>query len=179
MRCASTFAVAGRSRCAFDSAAFTYCNVWNISTFQSKNRSISADPRLVMERTCCSPGTLFTASSRGRVTVTIIWSIFSVGLPPGRLVDDAAGAAAGGAGASLPGRPDARRDCGHVGCAAGHGEEPLAAWTEAAASQGGEPFEGVCPSEGAGKWTLNPWTTLNETALSKSCGRHSNAALRR
>ena len=46
-----------------------------MSTFQSKKRSISADPRLVMERTFCSPGTLFTASSRGRVMVTIIWSI--------------------------------------------------------------------------------------------------------
>ncbi len=75
MRCASTFAPAGNSRRALDSAAFTYCNVWNISTFQSKNRSISADPRLVMERTCCRPGTLLTASSSGRVTVTIIWSM--------------------------------------------------------------------------------------------------------
>ena len=35
-------------------------------------RSTSADPRLVTERTFCKPGTLFTASSMGRVTVTSI-----------------------------------------------------------------------------------------------------------
>ena len=46
-----------------------------MSTFQSKNRSISAEPRLVMERTSSRPGTLLTASSMGRVTVTIIWSM--------------------------------------------------------------------------------------------------------
>src|SRR5207248_2363274 len=51
------------------------CSVWNISTFQSKNKSTSAEPRLVIERTCCRPGTLFTASSSGRVMVTIIWSM--------------------------------------------------------------------------------------------------------
>src|SRR5260370_19820175 len=74
-RWASTFALAGSSVCARDSAALTYCNVWNMSTFQSKKRSISAEPRLVMDLTFSSPGTLFTASSRGRVMVTIIWSI--------------------------------------------------------------------------------------------------------
>ena len=46
-----------------------------MSTFQSKNKSISADPRLVIDRTCRRPGTLFTDSSIGRVIVTIIWSI--------------------------------------------------------------------------------------------------------
>src|SRR5205823_10368346 len=46
-----------------------------MSTFQLKKRSISADPRLVVDLTSSSPGTLFTASSIGRVTVTIIWSI--------------------------------------------------------------------------------------------------------
>ena len=46
-----------------------------MSTCQSKNKSISADPRLVMERTCCKPGTLLTDSSIGRVMVTIIWSM--------------------------------------------------------------------------------------------------------
>src|SRR5262249_20804796 len=75
MRCASTLALEGSSGCTREIAALTYCNVWNISTFQLKNRSISAEPRLVMDRTCCRPGTLFTASSIGRVTVTIIWSI--------------------------------------------------------------------------------------------------------
>src|SRR5438045_9748271 len=72
---AMTFAVGGISRCTREMAAFTYCSVWNMSTFQSKKRSISAEPRLVMERTCSRPGTLFTASSIGRVIVTIIWSI--------------------------------------------------------------------------------------------------------
>ena len=46
-----------------------------MSTFQSNDKSISADPRLVVERTSSSPATLFTASSRGRVMVTSIWSI--------------------------------------------------------------------------------------------------------
>ena len=44
-------------------------------TFQSKKRLMSADPRLVVERTISRPGTLFMASSMGRVTVTCIWSI--------------------------------------------------------------------------------------------------------
>ena len=57
------------------SAASTSCSVSIMSTFQLKNRSISAEPRLVMERTCCSPGTLLHASSTGRVIVTIIWSM--------------------------------------------------------------------------------------------------------
>ena len=37
-------------------AALTYCSVWNMSTFQSKNRSISAEPRLVIDRTSLQPG---------------------------------------------------------------------------------------------------------------------------
>ncbi len=44
-------------------------------TFQLKNRLTSAEPRLVMERTCSRPGTLFIASSTGRVTITCIWLI--------------------------------------------------------------------------------------------------------
>src|SRR5437016_3964515 len=66
IRLATTVAVGGISGCTREIAAFTYCNVWNMSTFQSKKRSISAEPRLVMERTCCNPGTLLTASSTGR-----------------------------------------------------------------------------------------------------------------
>src|SRR5579871_3742396 len=46
-----------------------------MSMSQRKYRSISADPRLVTERTVSNPGTLLTASSNGRVIVTIIWSI--------------------------------------------------------------------------------------------------------
>src|SRR5579885_1251068 len=72
---ATIFAVGGSSDWMREIAEFTYCSVWNMSTFQLKNRSISAEPRLVFERTSCNPGTLFTASSIGRVTVTIIWSI--------------------------------------------------------------------------------------------------------
>src|SRR5437588_4919914 len=75
MRWASIFADAGSSACTRESVAFTYRRVWNISTSQVKNRSISAEPRLVTEGTFCKPGTLFTASSTGRVMVTIIWSI--------------------------------------------------------------------------------------------------------
>ncbi len=77
---------------AATSAASTSCSVVTMSTCQSKNKSISAEPRLVMERTCCSPGTLLTDSSMGRVMVTIIWSM---GITPlstpmttrGKLVD--------------------------------------------------------------------------------------------
>src|SRR5512135_2534989 len=75
MRCAMMVAVEGNSGCTREMAAFTYCKVWNMSTSQEKNRSISADPRLVMERTSCKLGTLFTDSSIGRVMVTIIWSV--------------------------------------------------------------------------------------------------------
>ncbi len=68
-------AVGGNCARTCDSAASTSCSVVTMSTCQSKNRSISADPRLVIERTCCKPGTLFTDSSIGRVMVTIIWSM--------------------------------------------------------------------------------------------------------
>src|ERR1700676_4281559 len=47
-RWASTFALDGSSVCARDSAALTYCSVWNMSTFQSKKRTISEEPRLGM-----------------------------------------------------------------------------------------------------------------------------------
>src|SRR5580698_1957078 len=75
IRFATTLAVGGSSGCTRATAAFTYCSVWNISTFQLKNRLISTDPRLVIERTVSRPGTLFIASSIGRVTVTCIWSM--------------------------------------------------------------------------------------------------------
>src|ERR1051326_8619465 len=68
-------AVEGSSLWMREIAAFTYCSVWNISTSQWKYRSTSAEPRLVVERTVSRPGTLLTASSMGRVTVTIIWSM--------------------------------------------------------------------------------------------------------
>src|SRR5450432_3695193 len=75
IRFAAIVAVGGRSCWTREIAEFTYCRAWNMSIFQLKYRSISADPRLVVDRTSSSPGTLFTASSIGRVTVTIIWSI--------------------------------------------------------------------------------------------------------
>src|SRR5438874_6769503 len=56
MRWASIFADAGSSACTRESVAFTYRRVWNISTSQVKNRSISAEPRLVTEGTFCKPG---------------------------------------------------------------------------------------------------------------------------
>ena len=46
-----------------------------MSTSQLKDKSTSADPRLVVERTSSRPGTLLTAFSMGRVMVTSIWSI--------------------------------------------------------------------------------------------------------
>ena len=51
----------------------------NISTFQSKKRLTSAEPRLVVERTVSRPGTELTASSMGCVMVT---SICSTGMTP-------------------------------------------------------------------------------------------------
>src|ERR1700745_945022 len=68
-------AVEGRVLWTRATAAFTYCSVWNMSTFQLKNRSISAEPRLVIDRMRSNPGTELTTSSIGRVTVTCIWSI--------------------------------------------------------------------------------------------------------
>ncbi len=65
-------AVAGSSGCTCASAAFTNCSEVTMSTFQLKNRLTSAVPRLVVERTVTRPGTLFTASSMGRVIVTSI-----------------------------------------------------------------------------------------------------------
>src|ERR1700751_1080350 len=75
IRLGTMVAVGGSSGCTRAMAAFTYCSVVNISTFQLKKRLISAEPRLVVERTSSSPGTLLTASSIGRVIVTIIWSM--------------------------------------------------------------------------------------------------------
>ena len=74
-RCVWILAVGGKVLRVFASAASTSWSVVTMSTFQSKKRSISAEPRLVMERTSSSPGTLLTASSIGRVMVTIIWSM--------------------------------------------------------------------------------------------------------
>ena len=73
-------------------AEFTCSSVCAMSTLQSKDKSTSAEPRLVVERTSSRPGTLFTASSIGRVIVTSIWSM---GITPlstpmmirGKLVD--------------------------------------------------------------------------------------------
>src|SRR6185312_3767304 len=73
------FAVEGRLCCTVASAAFTICSVRYISTDQSKKRLTSAEPRLVVERTVTSPGTLFTALSIGLVIAT---SICSTGITP-------------------------------------------------------------------------------------------------
>ena len=67
-------ALAGRDWRTVASAASASCSVWNMSTLQSKNRSTSAEPREVMDRTVTNPGTLFTASSMGLVMVTCICS---------------------------------------------------------------------------------------------------------
>src|SRR5207237_1227223 len=73
--CVSIFAVGGRLDATRDKVESTRCRVWYISTFQSKNRSISASPRLVIDRTDFNPGMLFMASSIGRVMVTCICSM--------------------------------------------------------------------------------------------------------
>src|SRR5215831_7599685 len=75
IRFAVIFAVGGSVACTRAMAAFTSSSVRYISTFQEKNRSISAVPRLVMLHRWSRPGTVLTASSMGRVTVTSIWSI--------------------------------------------------------------------------------------------------------
>src|ERR1035441_4064605 len=74
-RCVLMLADGGSVLRVLDSAASTSWSVVTMLTFQSKNKSISAEPRLVIDRTCLSPGTLFTDSSMGRVMVTIIWSM--------------------------------------------------------------------------------------------------------
>ena len=68
------FAVGGSSDWIFESAASVNCSVRNMSTFQSKKRLTSAEPRLVVLRTVCRPGTEFIASSIGLVIVTCICS---------------------------------------------------------------------------------------------------------
>ncbi len=67
-------AVAGSVCWTLLRAASTSCRVRNMSTFQSKKRLTSAEPRLVVERTVSRPGTLLTASSMGLVMVTCICS---------------------------------------------------------------------------------------------------------
>src|SRR5580698_1945412 len=74
-RLAVNLHVAGSKDCARAKAALTSSSVRFMSAFQLKNRSISAVPRLVMENKWSSPGTTLTASSRGLVTVTSIWSM--------------------------------------------------------------------------------------------------------
>ncbi len=74
-RFAVTLAVGGRVDSTRVIAAFTRSSVWNMSTFQEKNRSSSAEPRLVIDRTFSSPWTALSESSTGRVMVTSIWSI--------------------------------------------------------------------------------------------------------
>src|ERR1700761_1563931 len=68
------FTIGGSDCCTLLSAASTSCSVWYISTPQAKNRLTSADPRLVVERTVTSPGTMLIASSIGLVMVTCICS---------------------------------------------------------------------------------------------------------
>src|SRR5271155_1941 len=72
-------AVTGSDCSTLFNAEFTSSSVRNMSTDQSKKRLTSAVPRLVVERTTCSPGTLLTASSIGLVMVT---SICSTGITP-------------------------------------------------------------------------------------------------
>src|SRR5580693_7991897 len=79
IRFATTLAVDGSSGCARESAAFTYCRVWNISTFQLKKRSISAEPRLVIDRTSCVPGLqdVRSITSRGSAEIDLFfdWNV--------------------------------------------------------------------------------------------------------
>src|ERR1019366_999653 len=67
-------AVVGRFWRTLERAALAYSSVWNISTFQSKKRETSAEPREVVDRTVSNPGTLLTASSMGLVMATCICS---------------------------------------------------------------------------------------------------------
>src|SRR6266481_4517861 len=74
-RCVSNLAVGGSDDCVRATTASTRCSVKIMSEPQSKNKSTSAEPRLVIDRTLVNPGTLLTASSSGRVIVTSIWSM--------------------------------------------------------------------------------------------------------
>ncbi len=72
-------AVDGNELCTLEMAASTIWSDSSMLTLQLKNRLISAEPRLVVERTSSRPGTVRTASSSGRVIVT---SICSIGITP-------------------------------------------------------------------------------------------------
>ncbi len=74
-RCVSNLAVGGSEDCTRATTASTRCSVKIMSEPQARNRSTSAEPRLVIDRTLVNPGTLLTASSNGRVIVTSIWSM--------------------------------------------------------------------------------------------------------
>ena len=68
---------------------------------------------------------------------------------PGAIAFNSARGAAGSAGAAVPGRFVAGRDCGHGGRAGGDGEEQFAAGIEAVAVKGNNAVEGVH------SWTLS------------------------
>ena len=72
-------AVEGSACATLARAASTSCSWSTMFWLQSKKRLTSAEPRLVVERTVCRPGTELTAFSMGRVIVT---SICSTGITP-------------------------------------------------------------------------------------------------
>ncbi len=79
MRRVSTFVPAGSSGTICAVAAFT-CSVADaMSVPQAKLTEISAEPRLVVERTPLTPGTLRMACSTGRVSIA---SVCSAGRSP-------------------------------------------------------------------------------------------------
>ena len=73
-RSTSVLAVGGSSLLICESRPSTYSSDCTMSTCQSKNTLIWAEPRSVAERTLTVPGMPFIASSIGRVMVAIISS---------------------------------------------------------------------------------------------------------
>ena len=65
-------AVAGNVDETCERRAWTSCSSWRISTFQSKNKLISDEPRAVFDLIRAMPGMPFIASSIGFVTETSV-----------------------------------------------------------------------------------------------------------
>ena len=68
----SNVAPGGSDAASCDTRACTICSVWTMSVRQSKKRSISAEPRAVVDLIRAMPGMPLIASSIGLVTETSV-----------------------------------------------------------------------------------------------------------
>ena len=79
IRSATSVVPAGSSPRTSASLACTSCSAVTISLDGSNCSEISTAPRMVLERTRCTPSTGASASSSGRVTLSSTWSVVASG----------------------------------------------------------------------------------------------------